>query len=424
MNERLFQFIWEHQLFNRKDLTLESGELISVIHPGKINPNQGPDFLEAMVRIGETLWAGQVELHLKASDWFRHFHNEDVNYENVILHVVLENDRAIEPGLPTLVLQDRIPTLLVNHYAEMMKSRFFIPCQELLKKSACRLNDEFKSSLITDRFNRKSCGSEKDGNPPGISWEEKLWHKVARAFGGTVNGEAFESMAKSIALNILLRHGSQIHQAEALLLGQSGMLEGSLTDPYLQLLSREYRFLQKKYRLIPVKSPVHLLRMRPMNFPAVRLGQLAMLYCQHPRLFNAVKDLEDLNQVMKFFEVTANDFWHYHYTLEDTSGFMPKKTGRELVHRVLINALIPVLYAYGSFFRDQVLVDRMQAWLLEIPDEDNKITRGFKDLGIESANAFDTQALLELKQNYCDIKRCLDCHLGRGLLGYRLAGDS
>ncbi len=416
MKEQLFQFIWQQQLFNMQDLRLTSGELVEILFPGELNTNQGPDFIGARIRFNNTLWCGQVELHIKASDWFRHFHNDDHNYDNVILHVVWENDQLIFEDLRTLVLQDRISTILLERFSALKENRSFIPCQPLLITNNVPRELDNIDVLLKERFNRKAETIFPELSTFRNHWEAILWHKVARAFGGSINGDAFEQMAQSIPFNVLQRLKVQIHQLESVMLGQCGLLDEPSTDDYVVLLSKEYQFLKRKFSLSPIRNPVHFLRMRPSNFPTVRLAQLAMFMHVNPPLFDYFLHLEDIRDCVPMFDITANDFWHYHYSLRDKSNYKPKKLGLEMLWAIVINAIIPVMYAYGSFHKDEILKKKALGWLKQIPAESNSILHSFKKLGFRADHADETQSLLELKKAYCDVKRCLECEIGNQLL--------
>ncbi len=417
MNEHLFQYIWQEQSFNTKELKITSGENLEIIDPGFLNSNQGPDFLDAKLRIGGTVWVGPVELHIKASDWFKHFHNEDLNYDRVILHVVWENDLLISEDLPTLVLQDRISILMLNRFHTLMNNRSFIPCQELIKQEKVQLSEEFIHSLINSRLNRKAYKINELAGDLNYHWEEIFWRQLARSFGGTVNGEAFFAMAATLPLTILSRHREQIHQLESLLLGQSNLLHENYGDSYLVMLQKEYLFLKKKYGLKPIRQQVQFLRMRPSGFPTVRLAQLAMLLRSQSQLFMLIRDHEDLDAAMSIFDVTANDFWHYHFLLNETGPYQPKRLGWDSIRNIFLNAVIPLLYVYAGYYRDEGLIERIHQWLLQLPPENNSIIRKFKDLGFSAFNAMETQSLYELKFQYCDQRKCLECLIGNRLLG-------
>jgi hypothetical protein len=417
MTERLLQFIWQFQYFNRNELLTTAGEKVQIIFSGNLNSNQGPDFGDAKIKIGKTTWAGAVELHLKTSDWKKHNHQGDKNYRNVILHVVWEND---EPGLqnsvPIIELKDRVSKILLARYEELMHSQGFIPCE----KNITRVRDitwkAWKERLAVERLLRKSENVEAYLHQNKFHWEETFWWLLARNFGIKVNADAFEQMARSIPLNLLAKHKNQVHQVEALLFGQAGMLEGEFREDYPKLLKREFNFLKKKYRLNKIHQPVHFLRMRPGNFPAIRLAQLAVLITESSHLFSKIKEGSSSAEIKKWFTVTANDYWHYHYKFDETSAFKKKKLGDAMISNILINTVCPVLFAWGNYHDDDKYKNKVLHWLEEISPEKNSITNGFQKLGIENKNACDSQALIELKNEYCNKKRCLDCAAGNAML--------
>lgn len=420
MTERLLQFIWQFQYFNKNELTTTEDEHLQVLVPGQLNRNQGPDFLQATVRIGTTKWVGNVELHLKASDWKRHRHEKDNNYNNVILHVVWEND-GVESAIPVLEVKSRVSKILLNRYRELMNSKDFIPCA----KSICTVRDivwqGWKERLLAERLLRKAGYIESLLKENQYHWEETFWWMLAKNFGMKVNADAFEAIAKSISIKILAKHKNQVHQLEALLLGQAGLLDKSSLryqegDNYPVMLQKEYLFLKNKFSLKPIHQPVYFLRMRPGNFPTIRLAQLAMLIHDSAHLFSKITETASLKSVREFFDITANDYWHYHYRFEESSSFKKKKLGVSMIDNILINTVCQVLFAYGNYHNEDTFKSKALKWLEETTAESNAITKGFQQLGIENKNAFDSQALIELKKEYCNKKRCLDCAVGNALL--------
>lgn len=415
MTERLLQFIWQFQYFNRAHLQTISGEPITIQFPGQLNKEQGPDFLQARIRIGDTILAGSVELHIRTSGWDRHGHSQDPNYSNVILHAVYEHDAA-SIDLPVLELQPRISALLLDHYFQLMRSDGFIPCASRLRQVAPITWTSWKDRLVAERLQRKADHIRGMVKANQLDWEEGCWHLLARSFGTRTNGDAFEAIARSVSHKIMARHAHSIHQLEALLLGQGRLLGASFEEDYPRLLKREYQFLQQKLGLTPISMPVHFLRMRPQNFPTIRLAQLASLIQKSPQLFAFFLEANSVQQLSEWLQVTANDYWHYHYRFEETASFLPKKIGTDMVHHILINVAAPLLYAYGAYHRNQKFTDKAIDLLQQLPPENNKVIKGFKALGIDAANASDTQALLELHKNYCMERRCLDCAAGNHLL--------
>jgi len=417
MTEKLLQFIWQFRYFGLHDLYLESGENIFIIFPGHPNANQGPDFLYAKIKIEETTWIGNIELHLQTSQWKKHEHDEDKNYNNVILHVVWENDVLMpERNIPTLVLQHRVSKLLLEKYKEWMESPAIIPC----KKNIQQVNDivwlSWKQRLLVERLQRKSMIVQQYLKQNNDHWEETLWWLIAGNFGIKVNTVAFEAVARSISVQILAKHKNNIHQLEALLLGQAGLLDNDFTDSYPLMLKKEYLFLKGKYHLPGVYQNVHFLRMRPGNFPTIRLSQLAALIHGSSHLFSRIKEAKTIGEIKKLLAVTPNDYWHYHYVFDELSAFKKKTMGRQTIENIIINTIVPVLYTYGSLHIDEIYKSRSMEWLEGIAPEENAIIEKWKRIKMSPKNSFESQALLELNASYCDKKRCLECAIGNSLL--------
>jgi hypothetical protein len=426
MTERLLQYIWQFQSFNKTELLTTSGEPVQILFPGQYNTNQGPDFSDAKIKIGNTTWAGTAELHIKTSDWQKHNHQNDKNYNNVILHVVWENDgnrnpvpvkeTEQNPVIPVLELAGRVSKILLDRYEELMNAQSFIACERSIASVRDITWKSWKERLLVERLLRKAKVADTYLQQNNYHWEETFWWLLARNFGMKVNADAFEAIARSISVNILAKHKNQIHQLEALLFGQAGLLKNKAQEDYPKLLQREYIFQQSKYKIKPIHLPLHFLRMRPGNFPTIRLAQLAMLVHESAHLFSKIKEAASLSEVKKWFDVTANDYWHYHYRFDETSAFKKKKLGTAMIDNIVINTIAPVLFAYGNYHNEQKYKDKALKWLEETAAEKNTITKGFQQLHVENKNAFDSQALIELKTQYCDKKMCLDCSVGNYLL--------
>jgi hypothetical protein len=273
----------------------------------------------------------------------------------------------------------------------------------------------WKERLVAERLSRKAQQVDLYLKATTNHWEESFWWLLARYFGSKVNADAFEAIARSVPLSLLARHKNQIHQLEALLLGQAGMLEGTFSEGYSILLQREYQFLRKKYQLQPVGIPVHFLRMRPGNFPSLRLAQLAMLISQSSHLLSYIKECGQLSDIRNFFNVAPNDYWLYHYRLDHPGPYKLKKLGAEMIDLLIINTVVPILYAYGIFFQEERYCAKAIRWLEETDAEQNNIVKGFKPYVPPVHTAFDSQALIELKTQYCDPKRCLQCSIGHAI---------
>jgi len=421
MTEKLLQFIWGFGYFNKSSLATTKGEPLLIIFPGSLNKNQGPDFSSAKIKIGSTTFAGNVELHLKTSDWTKHGHESDAHYRNVILHVVYEHDVEVN-NVPVFELSSRVSVLLLNRYESFMHNASFIPCggniisvKELIWKG-------WKERLLVERLSRKAEHVLRLFEASNCHWEETFWWMLARAFGGKINGDAFEAMARSVPVNLLAKHKTSLHQLESLLLGQANLLNGAFEEDYPKLLQREYRFLKSKYNLQPAAVPVLFLRMRPGNFPTVRLAQLAALIHQTAHLFSRIIEAQNLGEITGAFAVAANDFWHYHYTFKEASSFKKKTIGVDMADNVIINTVVPVLFAYGLSRNEEKYKDKALRWLDETCAEVNSVTKGFESIGIKNRSAYDSQALLELRNEYCSEKRCLNCSVGNHLLREAAAG--
>ncbi len=449
MTEKLLQFIWQFQYFNKSELATTTGESVQVLFAGQLNSNQGPDFLDAKIKIGNTTWAGMVELHIMTSDWTKHNHHNDKNYNNVMLHVVWEDDgdrnsvptiatkqSTVLPGsrnsvpansteqtrylsgsvVPVLELNGRVSKVLLQRYEELMNTESFIPCEKTMHTVRDITWNSWKDRLLVERLLRKAQTIETYLKQNNYHWDEVCWWMLAKNFGLKVNAETFEAMAKSVPISILTKHKNQIHQVEAILLGQAGLLEGKFVDDYPVMLQKEYAFYKNKYHLKPVNSPIFFLRMRPVNFPTIRLAQLAMLVNSSTHLFSAIKEATNLNDVKEWFAITANDYWHYHYRFDEISSFKKKTLGAAMIDTIIINTVAPLLFAYGNYNDENKYKEKVLAWLQKTSAEHNSITKGFQQLGVENKNGFDSQALIELKNEYCLKKRCLECAVGNSIL--------
>lgn len=416
MTERLLQYIWQFQYFNRTSLYTVEGEPISIFSPGTYNTDQGPDFLNAKIKVGQMIWSGSVELHLHTSDWNKHEHEQDPHYNNVILHVVWKNDSTINE-LPVLELQHRISGILLERYDRLLHSGEFIPCGSKINLITELAWHSWKDRLVAERLLRKAAVAETFLRQNNYHWAETFWWLLARSFGSRLNADFFESLARTIPVALLARHKNHLLQLEALLLGQAGLLNGQWEEKYPLMLQREYSFLQHKYGLVQVHGQPLFLRMRPINFPTVRLAQLAMLIHQTSHLFSKVKDTTELRDIYQWLDITANDYWHYHYRLGEQSSFKPKKLGMQMIESIIINTIIPLLFVYGHFYKEETMKEKAVRWLTELPAESNTVLDGFEKIGISIVNSFDSQAMLELKSSYCNQFRCLDCAVGCAVLG-------
>jgi len=420
MKEDILQYIWKFQYYNIHNLQSTNGDDVLVIYAGNNNSNQGPDFTEAKIKINETLWAGNIEIHINSSDWNLHRHSTDNNYNNVILHVVWNHDVEIKDSngnhLPTLELQSRVSNLLLEKYKHLMEKPQFIPCEKLAPNLGGLALTSWKERLVSERLLLKSGNIFQILEKNNFHWEETFWWLIAANFGLKVNSEMFRKVAESLPLNILAKHKNNIIQIESLLFGQAGLLEKDFEEKYPGMLQKEYRFYQKKYKLKPVDGELFFLRMRPANFPTIRLAQLAMLIHNSEHLFSKIKETDSVEEVKRMLSLEANDYWHYHYIFDEITDHKIKKLGSQMVNNIIINTIVPILFSYGLHNNDEFYKEKSIKWLEEIAPEKNAITKGFENLGYANKSAFDSQAFIELKNHYCNEKLCLKCAIGNSLL--------
>lgn len=415
------QYIWRFGLYNARSLETLAGERLEVISPGLYNANGGPDFLHAKIRIGNTVLAGNIELHLQSSGWFHHHHDRDKQYRNVILHVVFENDLEVSGEdrikLPVLELKDRIAKVLLHRYEDLMQQTRAIPCASQIGQVDELTWAGWKDRLLAERWEMKIAVFRNWLKENNYNWEETFYWAIGRNFGMPVNTAPFEELVRSLPLKLLAKHANDPVQAAALLFGQAGMLGYNFREEYPLQLQREYHFLRKKYALEPATLyPWQWLRMRPSNFPTIRIAQFAALISRSPRLFSILADAGNLHDLYRLLQVKMDDYWQTHYRFEQVSSPVSKAPGLASIQQIVINTISPMLYLYGrersiARFRESAL-----QYLAQMLAEKNHIIREWKEAGMAVRNARDSQALLHLKKNYCDEKRCLECAVGNKIL--------
>jgi hypothetical protein len=416
MNESLLQFIWYHQYFNLWDLSTVDGDALSIIDAGIWNRNQGPDFLTGKIRINGEEWVGNIELHVKTSAWDLHGHSSDLNYKNVILHVVWEHDRNAGPDIPVLELRPRVPHHLLQRYRNWMLHRSLIPCSGELGKMKPAVVYPWLEWLWLQRVKDKSNWMMELVKKHGMDWAESFWVSIARAFGHKVNADAFEAVASTLPIKLMMRHRHDPSQLEALLFGQAGLLRADKEDEYATLLCREYGFLRKKYQLRKCYQPVHFLRMRPGNFPTIRLAQLATLLSSNGDLFSRIIKMTTAEELAAFFRVQAGEYWNNHYRFGEPSVHFAKQAGEHFIENIIFNTVIPFLAVYHDHVGNGHLIPALIGITQTLKQERDSVTACFEKFGLKSRHAADSQALHELKKSYCDKLNCLNCIIGQTLL--------
>lgn len=417
MEEELLQYIWQHQLYNNHDLQTSSGENLQVLRPGEQNRHQGPDFTGALIRVGGTLWCGQVELHGRSSDWHRHGHQTDPNYSNVILHVVMEDDQPVLDvhgnPLPVLELNTRVSVHLLSRFRQMMQMPQPIICKSFLPVLSVPEWKRWKDQLLRLRLLRKSSRILEWVDQTGEDWNTVFWWLFFEQTGGKVNNDFFLSLAKSLPLSTLIRKQLSSTEWEALLLGQSNLLPVSATDGYMRKLSKEYRYFRYKYQLQALTRQPAFLRMRPASFPTLRLAQLSALLFNHPYFFNEILNSFSLHQWRQQCRAIAGDYWDTHYRVDYPSQSEKKVMGMQQVDSLAINVLLPIMYAYACKRGEEWLIKKVLSFYEELPAEKNRITSLWDKTDVKNISAADSQALTELTHHYCQTKNCLQCAVGK-----------
>jgi hypothetical protein len=420
MNEQFLSYLWKFRLI-KADLKTASGDPLTILHPGDQNSNSGPDFFNARVRIGNTTWAGNVEIHVNASDWYRHGHQTDQAYDNTILHVVHEPDIGVTrqngDPIPTLVLKDQYTGQIFAQYESMMHNQQWIPCYNQLKECADSHFTLWAPSLAMERLLYKSHAIKALWESCGHDWEVAFYRHLAQSFGFRINGLPFELLAKSIPLKIVRQLGERQLQTEALFYGQAGMLSDDFSDDYPKALLKEYRFLYDKYHLTPIQgSTWKFLRLRPTNFPTIRISQFVAFLLQSHTQFFRMLDFGSCSEAEDSLTTQASEYWDTHYLFDKIASFQPKFIGSNSINLLIINGLVPFMFFYG-LVKDQLAhKEKALNFLEQLPGECNSEIIHWESAGLACLNAMQTQALLHLKRFYCDKRQCLECRIGSLLL--------
>jgi len=388
------------------------GTLIEVLHPGMYNRNQGPDFLNGRIRVNQTLWVGSIEIHVKSSDWMLHQHNEDPHYKNVILHVVWQNDKTLLNDFYTVELCQHVPKLLLQKFEYLKNNEQFIPCENLLSQIPELTITKCKETMMTERLMEKSEWIIKELQQLQGDWERVCMIVLARCFGGKVNADAFDAMIRSLPLGLPGKVKHQLSQLEAIFFGQAGMLSDELKNEYPRLLLKEYQFLSKKYGLAPTYISMQYLRMRPGSFPALRIAQLCRFIHQQESIMSSFISSQDFDEMANKFRLEAGPYWNNHYRFDETSVLKLKQVGEHTINHLMINAVIPLIFAYGTYNGMDHLKIKAMEWMEKAKAESNGVIIEFQSKSIPVENALDSQALLQLKKRYCDEKKCLNCIIG------------
>jgi hypothetical protein len=420
MNEDFLHYLWRYRLLG-SDLHTSRGEVIEVIDTGLHNHDSGPDFLNARIRIDQTLWVGHVEIHLNSSDWVNHAHHLDLAYHNVILHVVYNDDLGelskLAPPAPCIEIAKHVDYKLFYRYQSFLNALGWVPCHNQINQSDHLTRTSWFERMLAEKLTESAQYVLKLFEDTNHNWSETFYRVLARNFGLRLNAEPFEMLTASLPLSVILRHRTSLFQLEALFLGQAGFLEGDFIDDYPVKLKIEYAFLKGKYHLQPLSAHLwSFLRMRPAGFPTIRLVQFADFWHRNSMGMDDVLQSCINASFIEKFAVNVSEYWTDHYLPDKISVHRHKSFGKDAINRLMINSLPPLLFAYGQVYGNNLLTERAIDVLEQLEPEVNSETKRWVGLGIKPASAAETQALHFMKKNYCDHKKCLHCRIGNYLL--------
>ena len=424
--ESLVRYVWKHRLFPLTELKTIEGHSIEVIHPGMENHSDGPDFFNAKVKIDGTLWVGNVEIHEHSSDWYLHAHDINKRYDSVVLHVAEFVDKAIKrtdgSSIPQLEL--KVPKHIVDNYEQLRKVEHYPPCHRVIPTLSSLTIHSFLSSLLCERLEQRAVQIAQRYDAHDKNWDDALFCTIARNFGFGTNGDAFDEWARRIDFRAVDKHADNLLQVEAIFFGQAGLLTTDAVpeyyhaelanDKYYQSLCSEYKFLAHKFDLHPMDYTLwRHLGMRPANFPHVRLAQLALLYYEHRISVSKLLAAPDRKAITALFAVNASEYWDTHYVFGSTVSLpIKKRITDNAVTLLLINTIAPFYYSYGRRKDDEHYCEQAVQLLEQLKAENNYIIRGWMDCGLLVKHAADSQALIQLKKQYCDRRDCLRCRIG------------
>lgn len=416
-NEDLLQFIWKYKLLKPGKYITESGREIKIINYGELNSDSGPDFFNAKIKIDNITLAGNVEIHVKASDWKKHHHHKDNAYSNVILHVVYDNDekKSSSAGCETLVIKKHFDSEIIKKYKGLVNSERKLPCAKHIGKiSEIKINT-WLERLLVERLESKTLYIENIFTQTGNDYAAAFYTLFLRNLGFKVNAEPFETLARHLPLSVLLKHSNNLFQLEALIFGTAGLLEKTYSEKYIQQLQNEFEFLKTKYKLHPLKQGVwKFMRMRPANFPSMRMWQLAKIIHHEREFFSNPSDFNSVKKLETAISHNPEGYWQCHYSLGGAKQDETGRLGRTSVENIMINTMAPFLFFYHK--RNGKENFNPMNLLEELESETNAKTRIFTGCGLKTENAGQSQALIQLYDNYCKKKNCLQCAIAAQLL--------
>ncbi|WP_353083870.1 DUF2851 family protein [Flavobacterium sp.] len=420
MKEDFIHYIWKYKKFNFSNIKTSDGEELTILNSGDYLQKEGPDFFNAQIIIADQKWAGNIEIHVKSSDWYLHHHEKDINYNNVILHVVWNHDTPIyrkdNSEIPVFEIKNYVSQDVQHTYKELSTKKSWIYCENQIKNIDSFVLANWQERLFLERLEEKAKPIQELLIETHQDWEAVLFYLLAKNFGLNTNGDAFYKISKSLTFSLIQKESLEVIYLEALLFGQANLIPDDVEDNYPKELKDWYDYLAIKYKLNkPTLENIQFFQHRPDNFPTIRLAQLAMLYHLQRNLFSKIIFAKNLTEIQSLFDLSVNGYWKTHYNFDKPSPKKGKSLSREFINLLIINTIIPIKFAYAQNQGKEsaeILIDL----LATIPAEKNNIIEKFSTFGIKSKNAFQTQALLQLKNNYCNSKKCLHCAIGLDLL--------
>ncbi|WP_309613654.1 DUF2851 family protein [Flavobacterium sp.] len=420
MKEDFLHYVWQYKKFDFSNLTTVSEESLTITNCGNYLKQSGPDFFNAQIVLGNQKWAGNVEIHIKSSDWYLHHHEKDTNYDNVILHVVWEHDTPVfrkdNSEIPVLELKKYISKKDLENYQELASPKSWIYCESQIATIDNFVLANWQERLFVERLERKYIPIEQLLQETENNWEAVLFCMLAKNFGLNTNGETFLKIAKSIPFSIIRKESTEVANLESLFFGTAGLFPLDAEDNYTKELKKRFDYISQKHKLKKIViEPVQFFKHRPDNFPTIRLAQLAMLYHKQQNLFSKMIVAKTVTALHQLFEITITNYWQNHYQFDKESPKKKKQFSKAFIDLLIINTIVPIQFAYAKS-QGKEASESLLDLLREIAAEKNIIIEKFSNFGIKAKNAFETQSLLQLKNEYCNQSKCLQCAVGIQLL--------
>ena len=421
MKEDFLQYLWQYQLFDTTNLKTTSGDSLEILNPGTLNHDAGPDFFNAKIKIGKTIWAGNIEIHYNASEWNKHKHQNDESYNSVILHVVKNNDKTIlnanKQEIPTLIMP--VDEKLLSNFNTLKNNPVFPACTPYLHfVPQFTIKHQINRATI-ERLERKTVDILLLAERTNNDWASVLYQLLGKYFGAKTNVQPFEMLTQNLPLKYLAKHKNNLLQIEAMLFGVAGFLEQTpeTADEYYLSLQKEWSFLAAKFNLKPLPLTLwKFSKMRPANFPTIRIAQFAGIIYHSSKLFSKILEQKEITQIKTFLSVKPSDYWDTHYQFSKTSIKRKKIPGEQFINTLLINVVIPIAFAYGQYTGNEDLKNKALVWLEQLPAENNTVIKKYKKAGFQIETAFVSQGLLTLYENYCKKLNCLNCIIGHQII--------